>query len=520
MEEDTLIQDETIRKRTISTVDKCLLESGPFGRYQLMLLFLSVMIFTNGFSFQSLITYYVADDPPWVCASYNVSSFCIHEPFQEGSPMFAKRCHLNRDQWKYTIQKTYSITTEFDLICSNDYLKALSTALFFIGCLFGALLSGPIADKFGRKPVITGAFMLDLLASVSGYFVNHVWQYLLVRTIIGLAFGTLAPTIFIYFSENMSPKVRGWACNLYFLGFTFSMLWLSLVAYFVPYWRKLVLYTSAFPLLALVLSCFILESPYWLSSNKKFDKAEEVLQKIAKINKKEVSISLNRGNGDDVEKKVYSYFHLFNSMQVFMLTIFQCYLWLGVGLVYYSIALESSNLGGNLYANFILSSLADVPAICIAMFTSVYVGRKKVVGVNFLLCGVITLVIGLLPEVYTTVRVSLAIIGRMFAAIIFNTVFLWTFEIYPTVIRSKGMNICQTVSRIGSAGAPFLTSVLQDIDPKISFFIMSAVSVVGFFCVMFLPEMLEMPTREDYEDLLNNHVVPADLSAHESDINN
>ena len=524
MEDDRLLLfPEVTEKKTTTTVDQSLLESGPFGRYQLFVLVLCILVFSNGFSFQSLITYYVADDPPWVCTRNNVSSFCHKGPFQEGSEFFTKRCSLDRNQWKYTLPKTYSFTTEFDLVCKKEYLKALSTALFFVGCIFGAFLSGPLADKFGRKPIIIGAFGIEFLASFSGFFVSRIWQYLLLRSIVGLAFGTLAPTVFIYFSENMAPKTRNWACNLYFFGFTLSMLWISVIAYFVPYWRKLLLYTSAFPLLAFFLFWLTMESPYWLSSNKEFDKAEKVLQRIAKINGKDVSVSLTKEYEMNNKKKHYSYFHLFNCLKVFLLTTLQSYLWLGVGLVYYAIALESSNLGGSLYTNFILSSLADLPGYCITLVTSIYIGRKKVICFNFLFTGSILVAIGLIPETYTTARVALAILGRMFSSVVFNTIFLWTFEIYPTVVRSQGMNICQMFSRAGSTAAPFLTSVLQDIDPKLPYFIMAGLAILGAFCSLFLPETILKPTREVYEDLFktNNQeiTVPSSLREDDSDIN-
>lgn len=508
---------------TTTTVDQSLLQSGPFGRYQLLVLILCNLVFSNGFSFQSLITYYAADDPPWVCVQNNVSLFCHKGPFQEGGDLFIKRCSLHRSQWKYTLPKTYSFTTEFDLVCSKEYLKALSTALFFVGCIFGALLSGPMADKFGRKPIITGAFFVEFLSSLSGFFVSQIWHYLLLRSFVGLAFGTLAPTVFVYFSENMPPKTRNWASNLYFFGFTISMLWISLISYFVPYWRKLVLYTSAFPLLAFLLSWLTMESPYWLYSNKKYDKAEKVLQRIAKINGKNISVLLKKEKENKV-KKQYSYFHLFNCLKVFLLTILQSYLWLGIGLVYYAIALESSNLGGSLYTNFILSSLADVPGYCITVVTSMYFGRKKVVGSSFLMTGSVLIVIGFIPMHYTTARVALAILGRLFSAVVFNTIFLWTFEIYPTVVRSQGMNICQMFSRLGSTAAPFLTSVLSDIDPKLPFFIMSGLAVLGAVSTVFLPETIRQPTREVYEDLFetNNQKIsaPPSLEAEDSEINN
>ena len=127
------------------TVDQALVKVGPFGRYQFLILFLC-MIFNIGFSFQTLITYYTADDSPWVCRNETTSKFCPYGPFKEGSALFSKRCKMNRDQWQYVYPKKYSIVTEFDLVCSKEYLKALVTSCFFIGCCIGSLVAGPLGD--------------------------------------------------------------------------------------------------------------------------------------------------------------------------------------------------------------------------------------------------------------------------------------------------------------------------------------------------------------------------------------
>ena len=83
------------------TVDGALSEIGLLGRYQILLLILCTFIFNGGFSFQSLVTYYVADDSPWLCTNKTSYDFCKEGPFREGSVLFTKRCQMNRSEWYY-----------------------------------------------------------------------------------------------------------------------------------------------------------------------------------------------------------------------------------------------------------------------------------------------------------------------------------------------------------------------------------------------------------------------------------
>jgi len=497
-------QTNNNRKKQV-TVDDILLETGLFGRYQLFNCIICIFFINGGFTFQSLITYYVSDDSPWSCTNESSYDFCKKGPFKEGTDLFTKRCQMHRDEWRYEYSKKYSFSNEFDLVCSKQYLQALSTALFFIGCSVGALLSAPLADIYGRKPVIIGSLLPSFVASFSGYFVTAVWQYLTLRVVIGVCFGALAPCVYIYVSEFNAPKSRGWIMNIYYFGFTISLLKISLVAYFVRKWRKVLLLTSILPLVAFLVSFFLMESPQWLVAKGKIVEAEAVLQKIARVNKKEVTICLakNQKNAIDAKKKQYSYFYLFNNLEVFILTIVQSILWFGIGLVFYAIALESSNLNGNLYTDFVLSSLADVPGNAIALISSMYVGRKKVVSVSFLVSTGFFLALGFAPQSLVSLRVTFAILGRMVLTVPFSTMFLWTFEIYPTVLRPQGMNFCLLVSRIGSTLAPFLTSVLQDADPKLPYFIMAGVALICSVLPLLLPEMLHKPTRKEYVELFD-----------------
>ena len=512
-EESNSDEEDLNDKNVANTVDGALLKSGTFGRYQIVLLLSYFLVFRNAYLFQSLITYFVADDAPWACRNMNVSSFCNKGPFREGDDLFTRRCSLSRNQWNYLSPKTYSFTTEFDLVCKEQYLKALSTGLFFVGCLVGALFSGQLADMYGRKPIIISSYLLEVVASFCGYFITSVWQYLFLRVLIGISYGTLSIVTFILFLEFVHPRSRGWATNVMFFGYTFSLLVLTWIAYNVRYWRKVVLISSLFPLLGFLSSWLLMESPYWLSSKQRYEKAEAVLQSIAKFNRKKYDICLKRvesnvhSNEIRSTVKQYSYYHLLNNMRVLLLTLFQAWLWLALGLIFFSIALESSKLGGDFYTNFILSSLADVPGYVITIISSIYVGRKKVMFSNVLVCSLLLFIIGIVPHHFTKARITLAIISRVFATVAYNTLGLWTFEIFPTVIRSQGTSFCEVFTRIGSTAAPFLTTILQDVSPKLPFFLMGGFAVVGAVFALFLPETINKPTREHYKDMLSNTVV-------------
>merc|ERR1719244_1826751 len=57
--------------------------------------------------------------------------------------------------WDYARDKSpESVASQFNLVCGNDYLRSTSQSLYMAGKMVGALGSGMLSDKFGRKRMI------------------------------------------------------------------------------------------------------------------------------------------------------------------------------------------------------------------------------------------------------------------------------------------------------------------------------------------------------------------------------
>ena len=148
-------------------VDEALDIGGPCGKFQFLTqAFFMYMVLTIGY--QVVFTYFIASDPPWRCVGTPLSNtttdtnetantFCQDNPglivFSD-SDHFYERCNLNRSEWEYTTSKSYSFVTEFDLVCEKATTAAFASSMFYIGGLFGSIVSGSVADAYGRKMVL------------------------------------------------------------------------------------------------------------------------------------------------------------------------------------------------------------------------------------------------------------------------------------------------------------------------------------------------------------------------------
>lgn len=106
---------------------------------------------------------------------------------------------------------------------------AMSSAL--IGCVFGAVLSGVAADKFGRKiPLIIAAALFTFSAFGTGYADSFTW-FIVYRLIGGLGIGLASTLSPMYIAEVTPAKYRGQFVSINQLTIVLGMLGAQIANY-------------------------------------------------------------------------------------------------------------------------------------------------------------------------------------------------------------------------------------------------------------------------------------------------
>ncbi|WP_236208112.1 MFS transporter [Pseudomonas tohonis] len=160
----------------------------------------------------------------------------------------------------------------------------MSAAL--IGMVFGALGSGPLADRFGRKIVLVVAVFLFGLFSLLSAFSSDIDQLLVLRLLTGLGLGAAMPNATTLLSEYTPERLKSLLVTSMFCGFNLGMASGGFVsAKMIPAfgWHSLLLLGGVLPLLlAVVLLLWLPESArYLVVRNRGADKVRQVLAPIA-----------------------------------------------------------------------------------------------------------------------------------------------------------------------------------------------------------------------------------------------
>lgn len=160
----------------------------------------------------------------------------------------------------------------------------MSAAL--IGMVFGALGSGPLADRFGRKGVLVGAVLVFGGFSLASAYATEVDQLLVLRFLTGLGLGAGMPNATTLLSEYTPERLKSLLVTSMFCGFNLGMAGGGFIsAKLIPAygWHSLLVLGGVLPLLlAVVLLVWLPESARFLVvRNRGIDKVRKALAPIA-----------------------------------------------------------------------------------------------------------------------------------------------------------------------------------------------------------------------------------------------
>ncbi|RWU22863.1 aromatic acid/H+ symport family MFS transporter [Pseudomonas alkylphenolica] len=160
----------------------------------------------------------------------------------------------------------------------------MSTAL--IGMVFGALGSGPLADRFGRKLVLVTAVLLFGIFSLLSAFSGSVEQLLVLRLLTGIGLGAAMPNATTLLSEYTPERHKSLLVTSMFCGFNLGMASGGFIsAKLIPAygWHSLLLLGGVLPLLLSAVLLFRLpESARFLVVRNRDEKhVRKVLAPIA-----------------------------------------------------------------------------------------------------------------------------------------------------------------------------------------------------------------------------------------------
>ncbi|MFU9045388.1 MFS transporter [Acinetobacter tibetensis] len=344
--------------------------------------------------------------------------------------------------------------------------KGWVVSIGFVGMAIGAVCSGALADRWGRRNVFVVTLVTYSIATALCAFAPNLTWLLVFRFIVGLGLGGQLPVAVTLVSEYIPAQVRGRFIVLLESFWGLGWLVAALVSYFVipSYgWHVAFLIGGLPALYVFMILKKVPESVPYLINRGRIEEAHALVQKLERECGVEV---IQQIEVKPVAAKQSVSFSQLWSNPFAKRTLMLWLIWFGIVYSYYGIFTWLPSLlvkqGYSIVQSFeyvLVMILAQLPGYIAAAWLVEKLGRKWTLAGFIGLCAVSAYFFGQANTI--TLIMFWGCLMSFFNLGAWGVLYTYTPEQYPTNIRAFGSGWASAIGRMGGIVAPLVVTQMM-----------------------------------------------------------
>ncbi len=387
----------------------------------------------------------------------------------------------------------------------NDYELGMIVGAVLGGGLVGNIITGSLADRYGRRTLILAACYIFILGIVCILFANNFVELLISRLILGLGVGVVSVAVPLYLSEMSPAEMRGRSITAFQLFLTFGIVLAYVVDLFLTpsgSWHAMFGVILIPAIILLVGMQFSPETPRWLLANQQTTEARRVLKLTraeheVEAEYQEISASLQQEEGG--WRELFSASLVLPLSIALLIAVFNQLTGINSIFQYAPIVLQKAGFGSGSMEMLgtiglgVVNFITTILSLCLID----YVGRRFLLRLGTGGIIVSAVFLALIPHFGLTSSqasmVSLiALLVYVFSFAVGPGVVVWLVisELLPTKVRGKGVALCLFVNSLASTIlATVFLHILKLIGMSGAYWLFAGLTVPYFLIATYmLPE--------------------------------
>ena len=357
-------------------------------------------------------------------------------------------------------------------------MMGMLTSAGIWGMFFGAIVWGPITDRYGRRMGFIGTVIGFSLLTGATAFAQDINQFVAIRFVTGMCLGGMIPINTALASEYVAARYRGRFVSILTVLWPFGLLIAALAGLnlVVDYgWRTLFYLGTTPALLAIVVLFKVPESPRWLAAQGRVTESSVILRKLGATEEDLANLAADTA----AEKVTVTVLFQKQYIKRFLLTggyyFFGMFGYYGFVLWFPAILATVYNLSlARTFTYTLFVALASIAGRMTAFYTVEKFGRKQLFYVGFGLGGIAALIFGTITDPSYLVF-GACVLAYLYEQGVAGTV-VYTAELYPSRIRATAACWSTGLGRISSAVAPLVFGYFMQQNAYYGIYISMAIS--------------------------------------------